>query len=144
MARTEDSHLAKQAETTQIQGQGQLFDPVETALPEPLATVPVRNESPARGTARCIRLSAANQVLPLLPQDPRRRHALVLAVDNDVYLCGSLETAQAVAGSTTAADGFYLPKGIAVAIVNKAAHWVAVTTTAAPSRVSVLINQDDE
>jgi len=144
MPRTEDSLTAKQAEVTAQQGQGPAVDPVEMAIPEPLVSVPVRNESPAQGIPRCIALSAANPVLPLLPQDPRRRNALVLAVDNDVYICGSLELAQAAQGTTTGSGGFYLPKGIAIPIVNRAACWVAVTTTGSASRVSVLVSKDDE
>lgn len=144
MARTDDSLLAKQAETAQLQGQGAPFDPVEEAIPEPLVSVPVRNESPAQGIARCVALSAANPVLMLLPQDPRRRHAVVLAVDNDVYICPSLELAQSVQGTATGSGGFYLPKGVVMPIVNRAACWVAATTVAAASRVSVLVNKDDE
>src|SRR5579875_2620005 len=137
MARTEDSHLAKAAEVTARQAAGTAADPADTALPEPFPAVPVRDESPALGIPRCVLLSANNPVKQLIGRDPRRRNAIVLAVDNDVYLCGSLELAQAVQGSTTASDAFYLPKGVAVPLVAKAAVWAAATTTASTSRISV-------
>ena len=142
MPRTEDSHLAKQAESTLQSGPGS--DPVEMAIPEPFTAVPVRNESPAQGNARCISLSAANPVLLLLPQDPRRRSAILLAPDNDVYLASSPELAQTAQGSASSGQAFYLPAGVPVPVVNKAALWAAATTTASTSRVSVLISKDDE
>lgn len=144
MPATHDSLLAKQTEATAQHIAAPAADPVEQALPEPFPAIPVRNESPALGVDRCVALSAANPVRMLLPQDPRRRNAMILAVDNDVYICSSLELAQAVQGLTTASDGFYLPKGIVVPITNKAAHWVAATTTASTSRVSVLVSKDDQ
>ena len=143
MARTDDSLIAKQAEATQAQGQGAPFDQTETALPEPVPAIPVRSEAPATGIARCVTLSAANPVLLLLPQDPQRRSAILLAADNDVYVCSSLELAQAVQGVTTSGQGFYLPSKIAVPVVSKGALWAAATTIATPSRISVLIAKDD-
>ena len=144
MPRTDDSLLAKQDEAGQLAGQLALpLDPVELAIPEPLVAVPVRNETPAQGNARAIILSAANPVLPVLPQDPRRRTALLLAVDNDVYLASSLELAQAAQGSAASGQAFYLPAGVPIPVVNKSALWAASTTTATPSRVSVLISKDD-
>lgn len=145
MARTEDSHLAKQAEATaaQLPGQGGQFDQVELAIPEPLAAIPVRNESAAQAIARCVTLSAANPVLLLLPQDPRRRSAILLSVDNDVYVCSSLELAQNVQGVATSNQAFYLPSKIAVPVTAKGALWAAVTTTGTASRISVLIAKDD-
>jgi len=142
--RTEDSLTAKQAEVTAQQGQGAAVDPVEMAIPEPLVSVPVRNESPAQAIARCVTLSAANPVLLLLPQDPRRRRAMVLAVDNDVYVASSKELGQAVQGGALASDAFYLPKGVPVPVTARAALWAACTTTAAASRISLLVEKDDE
>lgn len=139
MARTEDSHLAKKASVPQA-----TTDPVDVALPEQFPVIPVRDESPAQATARCVSLSSANPVRPLLPQDPKRRRAVVLAVDNDVYIASSLELAQAVEGGTTGADAFYLPKSVPVPVTAKSAFWVACTTTSTTSRVSVLVEKDDE
>jgi hypothetical protein len=143
MARTEDSHAAKLASQDGNQGQG-VTDEVDTALPEPGPVVSVRNESPALGTGQCISLSSSSgTVKQVLPQDPRRRHALLLAVDNDVWIAGTKEVAQAAEGSTSGAFAFYLPKGVPVPVINKSAWWVAATTTASTSRVSVMVDKND-
>ena len=141
--RTEDSHLAKQAEAD-MRLPAPAVDPVDQALPEKFPVISVRDEAPALGTARCVTLSAANPVVQILTQDPRRRRAIVLAVDNDVYLARSQELAQAVQGITTGTDAFYLPAGIGIPVDFKASLWAACTTTATSSRVSVLIAKDDE
>lgn len=99
--------------------------------------------SPAMGYAQSILLGSANQVLRLLPQDPLRRNALILAVDNDVYLCSSKETAQSAAATTTSSAGFYLPKAILMAVPSKGAVWAACTTTASTSRISVFVSRDE-
>lgn len=144
MPRTEDSLTAKQAEVTAQQGAGPAFDPVELAIPEPLVAVPVRDESPAQGNAAVIVLSAANPVLALLPQDPRRRRAVVLAVDNDVYLSQSKDLAATSQGTTTGTQAGYLPAGIGIPLDSKNAWYAAATTTATSSRVSVFVFKDDE
>jgi len=103
----------------------------------------VKITSPALGYAQCNLLGNANQTMLILPQDPLRRNALVLAVDNDVYLCSSKETAQAAAGVTSSSAGFYLPKSILMAVPSKGAVWAAVTTTSQTSRVSVFVARDE-
>jgi len=103
----------------------------------------VKIVSPAMGYAQCNLLGSANQVMLILPQDPLRRNALVLAVDNDVYLCSSKETAQAAAATTTSSAGFYLPKSILMAVPSKGAVWAACSTTAQTSRVSVFVARDE-
>jgi hypothetical protein len=143
MPRTEDSHVAKAAEVAGRQA-ADVIDQDDSALPEPLPMVPVRNESPALGTARCAALSTNNPVRPLLGHDPRRRRAVLLAVDADVFVASSLELAQAVQGLQTASDAFYLPKGVPVTITAKAAFWGALASSTSPSRISVLVEKDDE
>ena len=140
--RVEDSHSAKVAQPAE--GGGEAVDPVDVALPETFVPISVRDESPALGSAHCVALSSNNTVRPVLPQDPRRRRAVLLAVDNDVYLASSLETAQAAEGATTSTFAFYLPKSIPVPITSKAAFWAAASTTASTSRVSVLVEKDDD
>jgi hypothetical protein len=144
VARTDDSYLAKQAEAAQLPGQAGLFDPVEMAIPEPLVAVPVRDEAPAQGNGGVVVLSAANPVLQLLPQDPRRRLAVVLAVDNDVYLSHSRDLAAFAQGANTGTQAAYLPAGIGIPIHSKNAWYVAATTVATSSRVTVLVFKDDE
>jgi hypothetical protein len=126
MATTSDSHLAKMGAP---QGTASAVDPADTALPEPFAPLPVRNESPALVITSVTSLSANNPTRLILPQDPRRRSALVLAVDNPVYLASSLEVAQAAEGSSTSTLAFYLPVGVPIPVASKGAVWAAATTT---------------
>lgn len=139
MATTHDSHMVKMA-AAPTSGP---TEEVDQALPEVYPVVSVRNESPAIGIGQCISLSTAESVKLILPQDPRRRHALLLAVDNDVWIAGSREVAQLAEGSTAGSFAFYLPKGVPVPIINKGAWWVAATTTASVSRISVMVDRDD-
>jgi len=126
-------------------GDGQQ-QPAETVTvtdgPADYEAVRVRPEAPDIGTARTITLSAANTVLQLLGQDAQRRSAVALAVDNDVYLATDLGLAQQVAGGASAEGAFYLPKGIPMPIGSQGQYWAACTTSAANSRVSVLVNKD--
>lgn len=118
----------------------------ELQVPEEKFVVPVevvRQESPDFGYPQCVLLNANNQVRLMLPQDPLRRNALVMAIDNDVYLCGSLETAQAAAGAATNTIGFYLPKNILMAVPSKGAVWAAATTSSGNSRISVFVSRDE-
>jgi hypothetical protein len=106
-------------------------------------TVSVRMDAPEIGYPQSISLSSTNQYGLLLPQDPLRRNALVLAVDNDIYLCATKEAAQAVAGGSTSSGVFYLPKTILMAVPSKSQVWAACTTTSGNSRVSVFVSRDE-
>ena len=122
--------------------EAQLF--IETPQVEPaeeLGEIHVRVDAPQAGTARCVVLSANNPWLPLLAQDPTRASAVILAVDNDVYICQSRDIAMQIAGSANGTDGFYLPAGIGIPVDNQGPYWVACTTTATSSRVSVIISR---
>jgi hypothetical protein len=109
--------------------------------------VPTAEVLPALGRGYVVVLSAANPVLRVLPQDPLRRGAVVLAIDNDVYLGSDLDGVQQAAGGTAGTTAGYLPAGIAVPISAKNT-WFAGATTASnvttSSRVSVWIFLDDE
>jgi hypothetical protein len=111
---------------------------------EPVPVVAVAEQPPALGRGYVVVLSDSNPVLPLLPQDPNRRSAIVLAIDSDVYICASRDDAAAAAGGTSGTSAFYLPAGIAVPVQNRAAWYAAATTTAAGSRISVMISLDGE
>lgn len=102
----------------------------------------VRIAEPDQGTARTITLSSANPFAPLLPRDTSRRGAVVLAVDNDVWVSYNQGTAQDLSGTSGAGSAFYLPAGIAVPVTSQAQLWVSPTTTATSSRVSVLVSKD--
>lgn len=76
----------------------------------------------------------------LLPLDPHRRSALIMAIDNDIYLTRDETTAVNLAGSNGGYNGgFYLPVKIPIPIQSQGQLFAVVTTTATPSRVSVLI-----
>jgi hypothetical protein len=116
------------------------------AGPTPYPAVRVRVEAADVAPARTLTLSAANPVLRLLPYDALRRGSVVLAVDNDVYVSnvqGAVQNAVA-SGGDTAEGVFYLPAGIAIPFDTHAEMFVGVTTTAASTRVSVLITTDSQ
>jgi hypothetical protein len=121
---------------------------------EPLAGEPVAQQdylvkgrpvavdalAPDTAIARTVTLGAANPVLPLLPRDSTRRSAVILAVDNDVYLTsdpGAAATAAAV-DAASAQGVFYLPAGIAIPWQNTDRLFAAATTQATSSRISVI------
>jgi hypothetical protein len=148
MARTEDSHVAKLESQALPSGDGPAPEVADATIPEAYPAVVVRDEPPALATWRSIALSTNNPIRPLLPQDPKRRSAVVLA-DAKVVICSSLEAADFANANTSTSDiqGFYLPSGVPVPVHSKAACWVTYTTTDAPSgttHVSVLIERDDD
>lgn len=99
-------------------------------------------ETPDIGTARTVTLSSANPVLMVLPNDAKRRSAVIIAVDNDIYLTNDQNVASNVQGAATNGQAFYLPKGIYVPVDNSGELYAACTTTSSSSRVSVLVNKD--
>lgn len=114
----------------------------DTDGPVAYSAVRVRDEPPDTGTAHTIPLSSANPVRRLLPHDPSRRRAVVLAITNDVYLTtdqGAAHNAQS--GQVDPTIG-YLPAGIAVPIDNTAEYWVAAVTTATASPVLLIVSKD--
>jgi hypothetical protein len=141
---THDSALAKMEHNAAMEVHGTVAVPEESDIETKTYVVPMVPVTPEMGLARCVTLNSNNQWLELVPRNPKRRNAVVLAVDNDVYLCSSREIAAQVAGSATSGLAFYLPKSIAVPILSQAPYWVACTTTASNSRVSVMVNDDSE
>lgn len=115
---------------------------------EPSYIVATRADMPEETIPRTILLGAGNPFLSSLPRDSRRRRAVLLAIDNDVVLAESKELAQnvaaAVAGgaaAATLATGFYLSKGIAIALESRAQMFIVATTTGTASRVSVVVER---
>lgn len=104
--------------------------------------VRVRAESPDTGNIRSVTLTAAYPVARLLPADPNRRSAVILPVDNDVYVTGSQGLANDVAGGTAALQAGYFPAGIGLPVDNQGEYWVAATTTTGSSRVTIIVNRD--
>lgn len=136
-SRLDATAQAAQQETPEVHAE------IGTVSGRPEIIVPVADQLPALGRGYVVVLGAANPVLPLLPQDPKRRSAIVIAVDSAVYLASTRNDAQASAGGAGGMTACYLPAGVAIPVLNAAAWYAAATTLAAPSRVSVLISLDD-
>lgn len=110
--------------------------------PTPYPAVRVRVEAPDLATARTITLGANNPVLRLLPRDAQRRSAVILAVDNDVYLSNNEGAARDAEGSKTSEGAFYLLQGLGIPLDTQGEIWVSATTVATTSRVSVFVSLD--
>lgn len=129
----------RQAEQDQA---ASLDDAVAAAAPGDYTAVRVRISQPDLATARTVTLSSANPVAPLVPRDDQRRAAVVIAVDNDIWISANEGTANDLAGTSGAGSAFYLPAGIGFPFDTRAQLWVACTTTSASSRVSVFTTRD--
>lgn len=89
--------------------------------------------------------TTTNPVQQILPPDPNRTEAQVLAVDNPVVLSQSQDMAWNPANQVTDTPfpaGSYLPVGYDRPILNCDELWVAATSSTA-SRVSVIVNYKD-
>ena len=104
----------------------------------------VRAEAPDTGVVRTITLTAAYPVARLLPADPGRRSAVILAIDADVYVSASQDLLNGAYNTTTATQVGYFPAGIALPIDNQAEYWVAATTTSTSTRVTVITSRDSQ
>lgn len=93
---------------------------------------------PPLGTAITVTLNSANPVLQALPKDTTRRGAILIAIDNPVYLATKQNVATTAEGSATSDLAGYLPVGVPVPVPFTDAVWVSATTTASQSRVTVL------
>ena len=97
---------------------------------------------PDTGIAITVTLTVNNPVRLLLPRDTTRRGAVILAVDNPVYVAVDGNLAYQAEGSATSTGAFYLPVGIPVRVGNTAELWVSATTTGTSSRVSAMSDID--
>lgn len=97
----------------------------------------------ARGTYSTVVVNTATNVYQqILPVDPNRTEAQVLAVDNPVVLCQNETMAQSAANQVSGTPfpvGSYLPANYDRPILNGDELWV-VATTNTNSRVSVIVN----
>lgn len=109
----------------------------------PYTAVRVRPEAPDLGGAYLVTLNTGNPVAQLLPKDAQRRSAVVIAVDNDVWLSYSQGTASGIAGGTTG-SAFYLPKGIGIPVDSRQQIFTSYTTDSGDSRVSVIVSRDSQ
>ena len=107
----------------------------------PYTAVRVRPEAPDLGGAYVVTVSSSNPVAVLLPKDAQRRSAVIIAVDNDMWISYSQGTAAGIAGSATGGSAFYLPQYIGIPIDSRQIVYVS-STTAGPSRTSVIVSRD--
>jgi hypothetical protein len=105
----------------------------------------VRSERPRDAVWRTMVL-AAGQARQLLPQEPQRYRAVIIAVDQPVIICMNKDLATAPDNQFTAEGfptGFWLPTGIALPVESKALAWVVNPSQAAAAHVSVLIERHE-
>lgn len=116
------------------------------SIPEPSPAekfdIYVKTDSPEQVTAFTVVVSTINPSQLLLPMDPCRRRATIVAVDGPVVLSQSLELSQSPQNSATAAglpaSGFVLPMGLpGVVVESEGALWVSLAGSTA-TRVSVI------
>lgn len=111
-----------------------------TRNPQP---VKVRDAIPEDGVWRTLVLMPG-QARQMLPQDPDRARAVILAVDQAVILCETQALAQSPnnSGSQPAyPDGFYLSLGIPVPVYSKGLVWVVNASNSSYAHVSVLVER---
>jgi hypothetical protein len=88
-------------------------------------------------------LTGYNVVEMILPEDPLRKDASILACDSPVVVCHSMSQASQVANQVAGVpypQGAYLPAGFSVTISGTARVYVTATAGTA-SRVSVVTNR---
>ena len=107
----------------------------------PYTAVRVRPEAPDLGGAYVVTVSSSNPVAQLLPKDAQRRSAVIIAVDNDVWISYSQGTAAGLAGTSTGGSAFYLPAGIGIPVDSRQQVFVS-STVSSSSRVSVIVSRD--
>lgn len=110
-----------------------------------MGPVPVRVDIPEGAVYRTMALNGGG-VRQLMPQDPWRERALVLAIDEDVILCATKELAQDAANQVSSVPyptGFYLSKGIPLPLRNKSLVWVANSSSGTATRVSVVVERNE-
>lgn len=107
----------------------------------------VKVDSPEQTDAFTIVLSAANPYQLLIPKDPTRRRATVLAVDGAVVLSSSLEQSQDPRNASTAAglgaSGFVASQAVPLVVESQAPLWVSLVGSTA-LRVSVIVERYEQ
>jgi hypothetical protein len=143
MTTTNDSHLAKMASN----------EAKQPDLPEAEDyvtknyIVPVRQDSADQVTYfTAVVATGTNPVALLLPRDPNRYRATIMAIDEAVVLAATRDQAGNSANTVTnvpAPQGFYLPVSIPVTVYAKGPCYVGATS-ATPTRVSVTVEKYEQ
>jgi hypothetical protein len=127
------------AESAGLQEHGEPEHVEATAQGAAIEPVPTRQTAADESVPRTLllQIGATRQ---LLPQDPGRKSAVLIALDNSVVICANKELAQDAnnqASPLTYPTGAVLPVGVPVTITSKALHWAANPSTTSTSRISV-------
>lgn len=102
--------------------------------------VPVQSVAAEESVPRTLVLQP-NQARQLMPQDPARQSAVILAVDADIVICDTKDLASSPdnqLASLPYPTGFYLPKGVPLPTRNRGLLWAVNTSSTVANRVSVL------
>lgn len=108
--------------------------------------VPVKVANPEGAVYRTTVLNAS-QARQLLPQDNNRKLAAVISIDEDIVLTATKELAQDSSNQVASVPyptGFYLSKGTLMYLTSKGLVWAANTNTSTPTRVSVMVELDED
>lgn len=111
--------------------------------PPSMHAVPVRTQR-AEETIYRTTVVTAGGIRQLLPQDPGRYRATIMSIDQDVVLCNSKDQASNpdnLVANVPQPQGTYWFKGIPIVIESKGLCWVANTSAASATRVSVVIER---
>lgn len=138
MSTTHDSHLMKMAATEAKQSSTEIPE----ILDEGLFVVPVRQDQADLSNYTSMVLNSKNPVQLLVPRDPTRKRATVLADNNVILASSSAVAGQATLLATTSTLlGFYLPANTPLQIESVAPVWVAQITVTAPSFPATTVAQ---
>ena len=73
----------------------------------------------------------------MLPRDDQRRSALIVAVDNAIWVSFNEGAAQDLQGTSGAGGAFYLPANLCIPVLCKGQVWMSATTVASTSSAHV-------
>lgn len=118
--------------------------PVNEPSPVGGFVVPVRQDNPEECIPRTVQLGASNNTyLPLLPMDMQRRRAVIVPVNNDIWISENKDRASQAAGinpSTGYSMAAHIPSGTNLVVESRGELWVS-STTAATTSIAVIVER---
>jgi hypothetical protein len=115
------------------------------SVSRPLTTVSVDPERPECAIFRTLVLQPV-QARQLVPRDPRRRRAMIMAIDEPVIICNTQDQASSpdnLAAAVPYPAGFWLPAGIPVYLESRDLAWAFNPNATTPTRVSVMTERHE-
>jgi hypothetical protein len=107
--------------------------------------VPVDSVRPNTGVYNTVVIQPG-AIRELLPQDPTRRTAFLMSIDQDIVLAANKDlagNAQNQVASVPYPVGGYLPKLTLLPLTNRGLLWAANTSTSVATRVTVIVERDE-